>query len=56
MGLRLPKDTLDALRTVAEREDRSVNYVIRRAIDDHLEHLEEKETPHDGQRVRPSAA
>ena len=34
--LRLPREMFESLKEIAENEDRSVAYIIRRAINDHI--------------------
>lgn len=35
-SVRLPAATVDALREIGERDDRSIAYVIRRALDEYV--------------------
>ena len=37
VGFRIPTDLLEALRAIAEEQDRSINWIVRKALRDWIE-------------------
>jgi predicted DNA-binding protein len=43
LHLRLPKELYEKLKELAERDERTMSYIIRKALKEYLENLERKE-------------